>query len=1198
MSTLSICPTCSSPSATLRCSRCYSVSYCNKKCQKSHWKSHKKQCALAAKNVTEESFKSIKEKKGGGVGRSQEELNFIMGKKSLEEARRELKEAQAVVERLQKEAAVAQIAQNAAQLRAEDHGKKLTHITDTLVKKSSSKPSSSSSKTTSNKNSPKKKDQTTPEYGSKSYWEDAYKTNTRYNTSSSSTYEWYWNSYTRMLPLFRSIFSRLDLEIPLKLMDCGCGNSTLLADLLKDNVITQGYGLDISSEVIELMSHHESEEVKYHYHDLTSPVPPQFVKSHTLEGAIDKGTIDAILSGGHDETSYKMAVNAATAVILNVFDTLKVGGKLLIFSNLPPKMALDFFNSVVDDVVCVAAYDPNVEAEVKLGTGLKEDAPTTTIDTPIGKIKSSTNVHVYKLTKVKKTSTHKTLQQLNTLSLLQDESTKALKEIQTMREKGGRTVEGIKKEVIHLKEASNIEELGKEVDAAATRLGEMALEEHKTAQAQETMDSVVAAGHDKSLAEYAKYKGREMQGVAKFVDDENREVGTWSQNREDVNIIIDCKTLNMKSVERNSLSVVFTKNKLSCSFKRFDASETETEVTLTGEFEEDENVVNINKTLCYKYSVNESTWFIEDNTTVILSLVKTNVNEAWERLGEADTEVIKFRDYEKVGKGMLDEDDDGDNDGDKNNGSSVTYDSELSIVYISDKHVKVNFALTPKKGLKDFKNTNVERDYVVLCDVDTPYEDSFKDYIGFEYLFDDDSENTIANREASSSLNSTLTFPFPTISSDKTYEFRHLHVSKSLLSTSLTFTSSGLINHVRVLKKGLNCLIDYSGNISAGYLYLSGFMLGNVEVKVDGDVWAVSSGEETLVKGFFKIKSGKVSGGGSETCAIVRLEFASDFDETVLSKNNVTSNNSSPIQSINALSCGFCELDLFKGDPIKKNGPLPSYYWDEISDYLSCHTEASVAFNSNEVKATQGKVWEDDRCFLCDAADLGERVECLNGVEGYGEKEGNTIKSNSDINFRGTRVYTSTGLPISCTRCCSTLGYCNPENPTSVRLYKHLVSHGPLSKFLVHELIRYATSLACYVFCAVNNSSMIVVKLINWDGRIWEDGEWKNVTKVVWNETGIEEEVGAEEQIEEMFKWVDECCLPGGGKKGKADGEGNSSRREGYSKVKMQLSDEEYREFMGTLKERSTVLPSSVCEGVCATQGFVGGGGNLAVIIM
>lgn len=339
MSTLSICPTCSSPSATLRCSRCHSVSYCNKKCQKSHWKSHKKQCALAAKNVTEESFKSFKEKKGGGLGRSQEELNFIMGKKSLEEARRgerrslpitrpmqcffrglahlsslrfaprhkshlkthfilthappplaptvELREAQAVVERLQKEAAVAQIAQNAAQLRAQDHGKKLTHITDTLVKRPPSKPSSSSSKTTSNKNSPKKKDQTTPEYGSKSYWEDAYKTNTRYNTSSSSTYEWYWNSYTRMLPLFRSIFSRLDLEIPLKLMDCGCGNSTLLADLLKDNVITQGYGLDISSEVIELMSHHESEEVKYHYHDLTSPVPPQFVKSHTLEGEVN-----------------------------------------------------------------------------------------------------------------------------------------------------------------------------------------------------------------------------------------------------------------------------------------------------------------------------------------------------------------------------------------------------------------------------------------------------------------------------------------------------------------------------------------------------------------------------------------------------------------------------------------------------------------------------------------------------------------------------------------------------------------------------------------------------------------------------------------------------------------------------------------------------------------------------------------------
>jgi hypothetical protein len=82
---------------------------------------------------------------------------------------------------------------------------------------------------------------------------------------------------------------------------------------------------------------------------------------------------------------------------------------------------------------------------------LKEEAPTTTIDTPIGSIESSTNVHVYKLTKVKKTSVHKTLQQLNTLNLLQDESTKALKEIQLMKERGGKKMEGIKNEVKTLK---------------------------------------------------------------------------------------------------------------------------------------------------------------------------------------------------------------------------------------------------------------------------------------------------------------------------------------------------------------------------------------------------------------------------------------------------------------------------------------------------------------------------------------------------------------------------------------------------------------------------------------------------------------------------------------------------------------------------------------------------------------------------
>ena len=222
----------------------------------------------------------------------------------------------------------------------------------------------------------------------------------------------------------------------------------------------------------------------------------------------------------------------------------------------------------------------------------------------------------------------------------------------------------------------------------------MALEEQKTAQAQETMDSVVAAGHDKSLAEYAKYKGREMQGTAKFIDSEGGEVGTWSQNREDVNIVIDCEGLGMKRFDKDSVGVEFDKKGVSCTLKRFDVAADDDAAANCGEFEEDENVINIRKDFSYGYNVNESTWFIEDSTSIVLSLVKRNVNEAWERLGDTDEEVVKFRDYEKVGKAMANEDDE---DTQSSALPSAAYDSDLSIVNITSKSVKVNFALTPKK---------------------------------------------------------------------------------------------------------------------------------------------------------------------------------------------------------------------------------------------------------------------------------------------------------------------------------------------------------------------------------------------------------------------------------------------------------------------------------------------------------------------
>ncbi|KAM0721496.1 hypothetical protein Q7P37_002420 [Cladosporium fusiforme] len=52
MPNLQTCAQCATtPTAPKRCGRCKSVAYCNHECQKSHWKTHKKDCARLAQNA-------------------------------------------------------------------------------------------------------------------------------------------------------------------------------------------------------------------------------------------------------------------------------------------------------------------------------------------------------------------------------------------------------------------------------------------------------------------------------------------------------------------------------------------------------------------------------------------------------------------------------------------------------------------------------------------------------------------------------------------------------------------------------------------------------------------------------------------------------------------------------------------------------------------------------------------------------------------------------------------------------------------------------------------------------------------------------------------------------------------------------------------------------------------------------------------
>lgn len=137
-------------------------------------------------------------------------------------------------------------------------------------------------------------------------------------TGTSNTYDWYFNSYNRLHPLFSSVFKTPSPNPTV--LDVGCGNSTLLSSLVSNSVAERGIGIDISKSVIAQCSQNlePNTPLKFVAHDLTSPVPDDVIKTSSLSFAVDKGTLDAILSGGTDADKSTAAINDAAFVILNV----------------------------------------------------------------------------------------------------------------------------------------------------------------------------------------------------------------------------------------------------------------------------------------------------------------------------------------------------------------------------------------------------------------------------------------------------------------------------------------------------------------------------------------------------------------------------------------------------------------------------------------------------------------------------------------------------------------------------------------------------------------------------------------------------------------------------------------------------------------------------------------------------------------
>jgi len=243
-----------------------------------------------------------------------------------------------------------------------------------------------------------------PDYSQKSYWNDAYKQNVRYNENGDDTYDWY-NNYKQTATVFSEIFGKDTGTV----VDIGCGNSTLLQSLLTNRIIENGIGVDLSDVLISSLNskliqtlQQPPPPIKFICSDVTVPWSdaPFLVEDNSLSGCIDKGTLDAILShgGGSNKADNVTAMDSAKSMIQNALLALKPQSHLLIFSNLPQSLALPFFAESTPHVEAIASFEPNSRKPVKIGFFVKAAMKAQTVT-------------IYKLTSDEKENSEKSIEQ-------------------------------------------------------------------------------------------------------------------------------------------------------------------------------------------------------------------------------------------------------------------------------------------------------------------------------------------------------------------------------------------------------------------------------------------------------------------------------------------------------------------------------------------------------------------------------------------------------------------------------------------------------------------------------------------------------------------------------------------------------------------------------------------------------------------
>jgi len=206
--------------------------------------------------------------------------------------------------------------------------------------------------------------------------------------------------------------------------------------------------------------------------------------------------------------------------------------------------------------------------------------------------------------------------------------------------------------------------------------------------------------------------------------------------------------------------------------------------------------------------------------------------------------------------------------------------------------------------------------------------------------------------------------------------------------------------------------------------------------------------------------------------------------------------------------------------------PLPVGYWDDITDYLTCFEgQPSIDFSSSSSNMVRkGAALEDDSLIVLNCNDLNHDHVCILAIEGYGQQDIHHGSGGVVGNVAESRDWQDvvSGATLTCTQCCSILGYATMPHPTnnnddesspssSYRLYKHRLEamacfkYNTIGSFLGKELVRYAESKAVFTFIVhdtgvqkekdddnvhgeKNSRSCLFIRLLSWNTMIARNG--------------------------------------------------------------------------------------------------------------